>query len=1826
MKQRPRRRLVRVITSALLSAVLVFPVAVLNPASASVTHSISGVVVDSSDLSKSVASSRVDLFRQDTYISTVTPSTGTVDGVSYSSFFRFTGLQPGSYTLRANFTGVRDGSVPAYHSGAEIAVEIVESATSTDQITTLSLTPYTRGPNSLTVTPILGQGEEDAGFAARAFYYELYCTGVRNESEAYTASVQGSQAITFTNLPSSSCQLSGQIESGTGLSRYLSTNTQIVLGSTTASSMNLEFYRHSSRVLSGVVKGNATSPAEIIGPGSIYAHWTGVKSNGQTHSWYGDAEIAADGSFSLTGVPNGAVSIDVNIEPVVSPYAQSHNFKLQVTDSTTNLNLILSSLPSGTSTLNILVNSTSGSAIAGASVNIQYFDQLNSRWVNYGVTTTDSEGKISKTSMPAGYFYFYVSKAGFEFRGSGKTVTAGVANSITLALFAKGDLVVSGMVKDSKTGRPVPGAVVQLEYGTGDLRWSKSVRVDSLGRYLVSGVINETITVKATGGSAKGYLSDFSAGKTLVMGGTNKTLDLELEPYLTGLSTITGIVSVYEPASTKANKLEPAAGVALRLDCSNEDGQNQYYDTVTTSNGAYSFLGLGSKSCTLEVEAGSYLSFRSSQSVSVSGLNSATRDIVLQRQGTGTLSGKVLIANLDPAVPGEPDANRRVYLSYQNNGASFWAETQSDASGNYSFQNVPTSDMGGRLSVRVEGLYESEFVGPEDLRTLPTRGTPLVHNFILKRVVDLPPMQGASSEIRGIVRDSSSPAQALAGVEVRLYFYLRYAEEDGAIKEYSINRKQTTGSDGSYSFTGLPKNQGYSMSARTAWDGNAPLYESKHRWFSLSATDSEKVVDFNLRKIPTGTGSISGTVVDNFDSPIPNTGVSVNLSGFESFYRNATSQANGSFELSNLPKGTFTLSAYSWEQANGRPVFMPSWRQTRSVSLATDSSAATGQNIVLERYRTGTATISGQLWDETLNAPVSGAQGWLFPTSDFDVPGLNFVTDSSGRWSLENVPDSVYSMQYYVEGENRYQPTQRIIDLKTSTLSGSPPTLALPRDASNTISGGAGIVDVVVYDMKTYKPVAGTEVSLNLRNSSRNWTLTTDQNGKVRFPSVVAGDYTFYASKDGFEQGRELTSLSIGAGVNTLRIPMQNHFGVGTIKGRVVDLVGTPVSNARVSIEFGGVNLGNAGEGGYYKSLQTDSRGIYELTNVPVGRELLFTVTPEEPEAPQPYLSTYSERFTVGAIPRSGDATPVTRTIDVVLDEAASITGRILNQSGDPISEISVTAFDQVSGQWLGWGYTDSDGLYTIQGVNPLDKVTIFVNDWSWRRVGGNYTFGFLAQNGASVGALSSGAGEFTTQSGQTLNVGNLTLSRGNVISGVVKINVGDSLVSEFQRGILIGVWVKDGNSWTDLSNYYNSYTSGWEAGRFTVGGLPDGEYKLEFSEPWAEVGALETVFVGPNGQKSTLAAATAFDLDSSKSSSVSVSSTNVSVSMAVAKPTSRPAAPEQALDNKLKDLVASEDQVLAGSTVELEVGKEHVGAWVAVSVKKEGRVSSAGVLSAMSVIAIDDEASTSTTDWVQVGLDGKIRLTGLSSLGSVTLAIQDAEGQTMGWTQIQVVSSLGSGVMIAPLASPRLLVAPTIMGNFIPGAKLTVIPGSWQSSSPVSYKYQWFRCATQVNAGPTPKRSSDCKEISGQTSQSYSVDSIDADKYITVRVVAKNQVGETVYFARSLSLQGKKAIQRIANPKMSGEKRVGKVLTISRGTWKAEARVAVSIRWMRCDIPVMATDSRTLASCVNIRKATRTSYKLRPADSGKYIVARVRAKSGEETSFFTPRSLRAIR
>ena len=77
----------------------------------------------------------------------------------------------------------------------------------------------------------------------------------------------------------------------------------------------------------------------------------------------------------------------------------------------------------------------------------------------------------------------------------------------------------------------------------------------------------------------------------------------------------------------------------------------------------------------------------------------------------------------------------------------------------------------------------------------------------------------------------------------------------------------------------------------------------------------------------------------------------------------------------------------------------------------------------------------------------------------------------------------------------------------------------------------------------------------------------------------------------------------------------------------------------------------------------------------------------------------------------------------------------------------------------------------------------------------------------------------------------------------------------------------------------------------------------------------------------------------------------------------------------------------------------------------------------------------------------------------------------------------------------------PTISGTPEVGQALTSNAGSWSGAQPISFAYRWRRC--DQNGGS-------CSDISGATSQAYTLKSVDAGNTLRLRVTASNSAGSS--------------------------------------------------------------------------------------------------------------------
>ena len=194
-------------------------------------------------------------------------------------------------------------------------------------------------------------------------------------------------------------------------------------------------------------------------------------------------------------------------------------------------------------------------------------------------------------------------------------------------------------------------------------------------------------------------------------------------------------------------------------------------------------------------------------------------------------------------------------------------------------------------------------------------------------------------------------------------------------------------------------------------------------------------------------------------------------------------------------------------------------------------------------------------------------------------------------------------------------------------------------------------------------------------------------------------------------------------------------------------------------------------------------------------------------------------------------------------------------------------------------------------------------------------------------------------------------------------------------------------------------------------------------------------------------------------------------------------------------------------------------------------------------------------------------------------------------------------GATTAAGTPPSNTSAPTISGIAAAGNTLAASSGSWSGTTPMTFTYVWQRCDSS---------GANCANISGATSQTYTLVIGDAGHKDRVTVTAHNSAGSApASSATTAVVAGATPPANSTAPAITGTTAVGWTLTTSNGTWSGTNPITYTYQWRRCD-----TNG---ASCVDVSGAQAMTYDLVSADAGHKIRALVTATnsggSGQSTS-----------
>jgi hypothetical protein len=173
-----------------------------------------------------------------------------------------------------------------------------------------------------------------------------------------------------------------------------------------------------------------------------------------------------------------------------------------------------------------------------------------------------------------------------------------------------------------------------------------------------------------------------------------------------------------------------------------------------------------------------------------------------------------------------------------------------------------------------------------------------------------------------------------------------------------------------------------------------------------------------------------------------------------------------------------------------------------------------------------------------------------------------------------------------------------------------------------------------------------------------------------------------------------------------------------------------------------------------------------------------------------------------------------------------------------------------------------------------------------------------------------------------------------------------------------------------------------------------------------------------------------------------------------------------------------------------------------------------------------------------------------------------------------------GASGALAREGAPVVKGQPTVSGTARVGERLTVDPGDWSGTKPITFSFQWQHCRPDGTS---------CVEIGGATQQTYVATTADLGLRLRSYVWASNSAGRTLAITGltdTVRPGAAKAPQNTAQPTISGTTVDGAVLTANPGSWAGTTPISFSYRWRvcgqkggDCDTTSVTTPTYTLAA-----------------------------------------------
>ena len=500
------------------------------------------------------------------------------------------------------------------------------------------------------------------------------------------------------------------------------------------------------------------------------------------------------------------------------------------------------------------------------------------------------------------------------------------------------------------------------------------------------------------------------------------------------------------------------------------------------------------------------------------------------------------------------------------------------------------------------------------------------------------------------------------------------------------------------------------------------------------------------------TGSIAGTVVDDFGNPIP--GVEITLTGTDDLGNTynvvTTTDTNGDYIFEGLPAGDYTVT-------ETQPLAYGDGGETAGSSGGDDTvddvisaiPLAAGEDSIDNDFDEVTGSISGSVFEDLNNdaqfdAGETGIEGVEITLTGTDFYGnpvtATTTTDANGNYTFDGL----------VAGDYTVTETQPVAYFDGQDDAGSSGGDALTVNDEISAIALPGGVDAVEYDFGELElstiagtvfedpnnngiqdagelGIAGVEITLTGTDYLGNpvtATTTTDADGNYIFGSLLPGTYTVTETQpvdytDGIDtagsEGGDATTVNDQISAITLAAFTDGidydfaELPPASIAGTVVDDFGNPIPGVEITLT-GTDDLGNP----VALTTTTDANGDYLFDNLRPSDSTGYTVTETQPigygdggeTAGSSGGDDTVDDVISGIVLNPGDA-----SIDNDFDETTgSLSGTVYEDTnndgvhdagevGIPGVEVTLTGTDVYGNPVTATTTTDADGNYTFENL-----------------------------------------------------------------------------------------------------------------------------------------------------------------------------------------------------------------------------------------------------------------------------------------------------------------------------------------------------------------------------------------------------------------------------------------------------------------------------------------------------------------------------------------------